>query len=117
MTNEPISHSDFLALLNAALPFSASVNKHALFAQASREHRPLRNKQKLRIESVVDSGDIGGIVCTADLGADKGVVAISLTHLRFEPSHPLYKQIRAYQIQRTKDLAAGRLARDRGGSL
>jgi len=117
MTNEPLSPSEFLALLKAALPFSASVNKHALSAQASSESRVIRNKQKLRIESVLDSGDFGGIVCTANLGADKGVVVVSLTHLRFEPSHPLYKQIRAYQIQRTKDLASGRLARDRGESL
>ena len=117
MTNEPLSSSELLALLKAALPFSASVNKHALSAQASGENRLIRNKQKLRIEKVLDSGDFGGIVCTANLGADKGVVAISLTQLRFEPSHPLYKQIRAYQIQRSKDLAAGRLARDRGGSL
>jgi hypothetical protein len=117
MTIEHLSPSALLALLKAALPFSASMNKHALSTQASSENRVIRNKQKLRIDSVLDSGDLGGIVCTADLGVDKGVVAISLTQLRFEPSHPLYKQIRAYQIQRSKDLAARRLARDRSELL
>jgi hypothetical protein len=112
MIEESLSPAQLLELLKAALPFSASVNKHALMAQSSSENRVIRNKQKLRIESLLDSGDFGGIVCTANLGGDKGVVAISLTHLRFEPSHPLYKQIRAYQIQRAKDLAAGRLTRD-----
>jgi hypothetical protein len=112
MIKESSSPTQLLELLKAALPISASVNKHALLAQASSENRVIRSKQKLRIESVLDSGDFGGIVCTANLGADKGVVAISLTHLRFDLSHPLYKQIRAYQIERTKTLAARRVTED-----
>lgn len=105
------SQAQLLELLKAALPFSARVNKHRA-AQNSGEKTVIRNRQRLQIEEVMDGGDVAGILCAGPIDGGKSVLAISLTHLRFEPSHPLYTPIRAYQVQRIKDLAARRLAED-----
>ena len=113
MIDEATSTERLIELLGTALPYSAYVNKHALSAGDSSGHRVVRNKQKLLIENVFDGGDIAGILCMASLNGGKEALAISITHLRFELSNPLYKQIRAYQIQRIKGLAAASIAQDR----
>jgi hypothetical protein len=113
MIEETSSTERLLDRLRTALPFSAYVKKQALSAGDSSGHRVVRNEQKLLIEDVLDGGDIAGILCMASLNGGKEALAISITHLRFELSNPLYKQIRAYQIQRIKGLAAARIAQDR----
>ena len=60
-------------------------------------------KTELMISQVVDSGDIGGIVCTVLEGKDKVFVA-SLTHLRIKPDHPLSEKVITYQKRRIKHL-------------
>jgi len=60
-------------------------------------------KTELMISQVVDSGDIGGIVCTVLEGKDKVFVA-SLTHLRIKPDHPLSEKVMTYQKRRIKHL-------------
>ena len=89
------------------------MHEHALSAGDPSGHRVVRSKQKLLIKDVLDGGTIAGILCMASLNDGKEVPAMSITHLRFELSHPLYKQIRAYQIQSIKELAAARIAQDR----
>jgi hypothetical protein len=59
---------------------------------------------ELQITNVVDSGDIGGILCT--ILEEKGNVFVaSLTYLKIKPDHPLSDRILAYQKQRMKWLA------------
>ena len=113
MNTESAPAERLIELLRAALPFSAYVTKHALSAGDSSGDRVVRSKQKLLIEDVLDGGTIAGILCMASLNDGKEALVMSITHLRFELSHPLYKQIRAYQIQRIKELAAASIARDR----
>ena len=113
MNTESLPAERLIEFLRAALPFSATVTKHALSAGDSSGHRVLRSKQKLLIEDVLDGGTIAGILCMASLNDGKEALVMSITHLRFELSHPLYKQIRAYQIQSIKELAAASIARDR----
>jgi len=85
------------------------VTKHALTALASQGMLPIRNKQRIETSNVLDGGDEGEIMCITDVKGGKEVLAISITQLRFDMHHPLYKEARAYQIDRTKRLAVERL--------
>ena len=50
-------------------------------------------------------GDEGGIVCRLDLGAAmQNEAFVSITHLRFDPRHPLARKIAAYQKHRVRRL-------------
>jgi hypothetical protein len=82
---------------------------------ASRELRQLLRKQgndidtntELKITSLFDSGDAGGIVCSI-LEKNSQLFLVSLTHLRVKPDHPLSDRILAYQKQRIKSISRSR---------
>jgi len=59
--------------------------------------------QDIEIIDVLDSGDMGGIVCTIKEG-EKSVLVVSLTHLVIKPDHPLSDRIAAYQKKRIRRL-------------
>ncbi len=76
--------------------------------------------QVYEIQGLLYSGDIGGILCnifkkSGDVAIDDedaGAFLVSITHLRFESSHPLAKRIKEYQKIRITRLAiadSGRL--------
>jgi hypothetical protein len=73
----------------------------------------LLRQKKLKLMSqcleIVDMhylGDAGGIACVLQFPARaEENLAISLTHLRFLPTHPLAKDIRRYQLHRIRNLA------------
>ncbi len=112
MSNRQLSTEDLLSKLQQLLPFSAFVTKHtlaALAAQGDQDKSPIRNKQRIEIDNVLDGGDDGGIMCAASIKGGKEALIVSITQLRFDLSHPLYKEIRAYQIDRKKRLAVERL--------
>jgi hypothetical protein len=62
--------------------------------------------QELRVSDVLNSGEVGGIMCTIADGDQP--VAVSLTHLRIRPGHPLQSRIEAYQRDRVRKLARQR---------
>jgi hypothetical protein len=62
---------------------------------------PITLKSKLTITSVINSGDISGIMCTV-MENDDNVIACSLTHLIFDPKFHLHKDILDYQRKRYK---------------
>jgi hypothetical protein len=70
----------------------------------------LAHDQGLQIQDVFYLGDEGGISCNVTLSKDaKEALVVSVTHLRIHPRHPLAREIRAYQKERTRRLAqAGR---------
>ena len=66
----------------------------------------ITSQQMLYINSVLYLGDGAGITCDlALIRDDKEVFLCSLTHLSISPRHPMAKEIRAYQQERTKKLA------------
>jgi len=66
----------------------------------------LGRDQELRIQDVFYFGDEGGISCNVTPSRDaKEVLIASLTHLRIDPQHPLAREIRAYQRERTRGIA------------
>lgn len=62
--------------------------------------------QELTIKHVLYMGDEAGISCdVTPPGMEKTPIICSLTHIRVKPSHPLAKEIRAYQRERKRRLA------------
>jgi hypothetical protein len=62
--------------------------------------------QELPIKRVFYMGDEAGISCdVTPPGMEKTPIICSLTHIRVKPSHPLAKEIRAYQRERKRRLA------------
>ncbi len=50
-------------------------------------------------------GDEGGISCDVTPVGMKDPLICSITQIRVKPKHPLAKEIRAYQKERTRNLA------------
>jgi hypothetical protein len=67
--------------------------------------------QELQIKRVFYMGDEGGICCDVTLEGAKEAIVVSITYLRVPSRHPLAKEIREYQQERTR-----RLAQSRGSS-
>ena len=90
--------------MKAHLPIPARPTR--TFIQAMRDSgKRVRSGQNLQIESVLYMGDEGGIGCAIQLPEEETVTITSLTHIRVPSSHPLFKEIRAYQIERASKLA------------
>lgn len=89
------------------LPIPARATK-ALLNFLRNKDIQLPNDGEVLIEKVFYMGDEGGIACGLERPTghkqDKALV-VSLTHLHIKSSHPLAKEIAAYQKQRTKKLA------------
>jgi hypothetical protein len=68
--------------------------------------------QELQIKQVLYLGDEGGISCDVtppDSWGAKMAVVVSITQLRIDPGHPLAREIRTYQRERTTRIVrAGR---------
>lgn len=90
--------------LQNSLPVQAYPGKQYLKMMRDRGEA-LSPDTVLTIEKVDYSGDMGGIVCV--LAADPGqkqVYAVSLTHLKIDPAHPLAAEVTAYQQRRIRGL-------------
>ena len=96
--------------LKAALPFRVRPGKQLLKAMEGEKVSP---STWLEVETVMYSGDMGGIMVSLLSGDDRTAEAysVSLTHVVFDPEHELADEVRAYQRQRTRRLAM----QDRGG--
>lgn len=61
--------------------------------------------QEFTIDYVNYSGDMGGIMCAlASNPEQKERYVISITHLKFDPNHPLAEEVKAYQRKRSRML-------------
>jgi len=105
-----IDHPDqvdrLLARMRAALPMPARMTPR-LLATLREQNPTLSPGAACRVTRVDYAGDEGGIVChLAREGADESgrLVVTSITHLDFDPRHPLAREIAAYQKHRTKRL-------------
>lgn len=61
--------------------------------------------QELPIKRVFYMDDEGGISCDVTPAGMKEPIICSITQIRIKSKHPLAKEIRAYQMERTKKLA------------
>ena len=90
----------------------ATPSKVLIANMRQREDNPikLKPKQKLRIDSCLYMGLDGGIACAYRL-KDQAVIS-SITHLKLDHKHPLYKEMRAYQLARIDWLAKNHYRND-----
>ncbi len=87
------------------LPVHATPELSRSLRQQGQEISP---DEELRVISVLNSGELGGIMCRIEKNEDKQAFVISLTHLRIRPDHPLRAHIEAYQKERVRKLSRQR---------
>ena len=93
-------YRDLTTKLNENLPLKAYPIRELvpIFRKAG---HPITLKTELTITSVLNSGDISGIMCTVELD-DGYKMVCALTHLIFSKSVTLYSEIADYQKKREK---------------
>lgn len=64
----------------------------------------MRADEEQLVSSLLDSGDMGGILCALGDADSEQVALVSLTHLRIRPDHPMRLRVEAYQRDRTRKL-------------
>ena len=94
---------DLMRQMEAQLPIPARPT--GAYIRAMRDQGvKVKRSQPLQIKRVLYSGDEGGIMCDVTPSEAKQAQLVSLTHLEINPHHPLAREIRAYQRERTKRL-------------
>ena len=104
-----LSDSDLVRAIEAVLPFPVYLTKRAGELRGRDGKRLAKTGQKVLATKVLDGESVSGITLIIPLDRGKEALAISLTAVRLEPRHPLYKEIKAYQLNRIASLAAERL--------
>jgi hypothetical protein len=104
-----LSDADLIRAIEDALPLPVLLTKRAGDLRGEDGRRLAKSGQKVLATGVLDGESIAGISLVIPLDKGKHALAISLTAVRVEPRHPLYKEIKAYQLDRIARLAAERL--------
>lgn len=96
--------------LQAALPLQVRPGKQLLQTMTD---EPVDAQTWLTVDTVMYSGDPGGILMNLKLAGEDGstVYSTSLTHLVFDPEHELATEVKDYQRQRIRRLRL----QDQGG--
>lgn len=93
-------YKDLTAEITELLPLKAFPIRELVQIFRNNGH-PITLKTELNITSILNSGDISGIMCSIEL-ADGYRMACALTHLTFSKSVKLYSKISDYQKKREK---------------
>jgi len=93
-----LSDAELVGAIKAALPLRVQITKRTARLRDKSGKRLTRHGQRLMATDVLDGGSLSGITLVMEVKDE--VLAMSLTGLRIEPQHPLYKEIRAYQLER-----------------
>ena len=94
-----------IADIEEKLPIYAYPTKNLVRSLREDNDKKVKPKERLRIDQVLYLGNEGGIGCAIMRTNSKEALIVSLTHLRIENKHPLFKEIRAYQLERIRKLA------------
>lgn len=107
-------HEQAMALtekLKASLPLQVYPTQQ-MAKGLKAQGKSLDPDREYTVDSVFYSRDMGGIICALKGDPeDKEVFAVSITHLKIDPKHPLAAELQAYQSRRNRGLAI----QDRGG--
>lgn len=104
MLDDPAKTDSLMAGLKKALPIQARITPE-LARVLSKRTPDFPIPSRCNVIDVIDSGDLGGILCCTDIGGDpKTPHIVSLTHLAFNRNAPLAREIDAYQRHRIKKL-------------
>lgn len=85
------------------LPAAATPGLSKILRERARGKDVLRRCQVVRVDY---AGDEGGIMCKLAFGSenDLGALFVSITHLAFDRTSPMAREIAAYQKHRAKRL-------------
>jgi hypothetical protein len=91
--------------LKAALPIEANVTPR-LAVTLGKESPDVSVPSKCSVVDVMYSGDVGGIMCSLDLGEPEAetIHLVSITHLTFYRRVTLSREIESYQRHRTRKI-------------
>lgn len=103
-----LTDTELLRAIRGTLPFPVYLTKRAGNPCNRDGKRLVRAGEKILATDVVDGESVSGITLVIPLDRGRETLAISLTAVRLEPRHPLYKEIKAYQLNRIASLAAER---------
>ena len=112
MIDEPRKTELLMTVLKESLPIPVIVPPK-LARELPEKSPALSISGRCNVIDVLYSGDVGGILCSIDIGgrdAEK-VLLVSITHLAFSRNFPLFREIEAYQRHRVK-----KLKKQQGGS-
>ena len=98
--------TELIDKIKAVLPISAYPTKKLCSSLKNNNGIKVKPKNLLEIADVINMGNEGGICCEISHKEAKELLIVSLTHLRIKKIHPLAKEIKAYQIKRTRELAS-----------
>jgi hypothetical protein len=101
--DKPEKTRELITLLKAALAFEVELWPHVLAHLRSQDIASAVESRQI-VSEVSYSGDEGGIVCHLLSKKTKGVMILSLTHLRVHPSLPFAAKVLDYQKHRVKEL-------------
>ncbi len=105
MIDDPVEVMTLVEKLEASLPIPARPARHYLQNMRKQTDKVLPD-QELFIDAIYYMGDEAGISCALAPFSGDGEVrfVVSITHLEFDPSHPLAAQIVNYQTKRTRNI-------------
>lgn len=95
--------AQLLEKMKAHFPIPAEVPR-GLARHLREQGASVPHHRNVLIQSALNGGDEGGILCAISPPGSETVVLTSLTHLKIPYRHPLEKEIRAYQKARTQKL-------------
>lgn len=101
--DDPQQVKELMGKMEAHLPIPAEVAR-ATANYLSSKGSFLPPHRQVSISKVFYAGDEGGIMCAIPPKGSVDAVVISLTHLKIPYSHPLEKEIRAYQKARIRKI-------------
>jgi hypothetical protein len=105
MIDDPFEVMTLVEKLEASLPIPARPARNYL-QNIRKQTDKILPDQELSIKAIHYMGDEGGICCAiapfSSTGKEQFVM--SITHLEFDPSHPLTAQIVDYQTKRTRNI-------------
>ena len=101
---------DLCDRLEATIPFSVRPTKQLLKTMIEGGNRASLD-DVFTVDWVKYSGDIGGINCAFEYSDGTERYAVSMTHLKIDPKHPLADEVVAYQQRRVRLLKL----QERGG--
>jgi hypothetical protein len=91
--------------MKAILPIYANPTRQ-LIAALQDSGIKLKLKQVIQIENILYLSDDGGIGCEIRYSKrQESPVIASITHVKIQRNNPLFKEIRAYQIERRNRLS------------
>ncbi len=108
MIDDRIEVEKLMKLMEAALPIQVYLTNRVSHSLRESHNVKIKTTQAVQIGHIIYLGDDGGIGCaliSKSLEKAKQAYITSLTRLRVNRTHPLYKEIRAYQLKRVKKLA------------